>query len=154
MNGRTRRGRPERGAVFGVGVALGWATIAYGAWIVLTNAGETRPANMALFSLGLVLAHDLLVVPTAVAAASVLRSHLPRGTRGAVAGAVMTSALAVAFILPAAIGRAEKVAGNPTIVPRNPWVSVAIVLAGVWAVTAIVIVRRRRGEARERKTAS
>jgi hypothetical protein len=56
----------------------------------------------------------------------------------------MISVLAVALVVPAAIGRAEKVAGNPTIVPRDPWASVAIVIAATWLVAAFVVARRRR----------
>lgn len=154
MNARRRGPGAEHGTTFRTGVVLGWVTIAYGVWIVLANARETRPLNMALFFVGLLLVHDLVVAPTACAVASMLRMRLPRGVRAAVAGAVTTSVLAIALVLPAAIGRTVKVAGNATLVPRDPWASVAVVLVGVWLVAAIVIVRRRVGRTRRGGSAS
>jgi hypothetical protein len=116
--------------------------IAYGGWLVFANASETRPVNMAVFLLGLLLLHDLVIAPVTIAIAAAVRPRLPRVARGAVAGAAMTSAVMIALVLPAAIGREGKVADNPTVVPRDPWASVAIVLAIVWLVAGAVMARR------------
>jgi hypothetical protein len=129
---------------FRIGLVLGWALIAYGIWIVIVHAREAAPWSMALFLFGGLLVHDLAVAPATIGVASLLRSRLPTSARGAAAGAAMMSALAVAVVVPAAIGRGSKLAGNPTIVPRDPWASVAIVLACTWLVAAIVVRRRRR----------
>jgi hypothetical protein len=130
---------------FRIGVALGWALTAYGIWVVIAHAREADPWSMALFLFGGLLVHDLAVAPATIGVASLLRSRLPASVRGAAAGAAMTSVLAVAVVVPAAIGRGSKLAGNPTIVPRDPWASAAIVVACTWVVAAAVVARRRRG---------
>jgi hypothetical protein len=137
--------RPDgSGRPFWLGLVVGWSAIAYGGWIVLTNVRETRPVNLAAFLLGGLLVHDLIVAPATIAVAAWIRPRLPRVARGAVAGAAATSAVLIALVVPAGIGRAAKVAGNPSIVPRDPVVGAAIAVALVWLVAGVVIVRRLR----------
>ena len=141
MTAAVRR-RPEYRAPFWVALVAGWAVIGYGAWVMVANAAETHPVNMGVFLVGLLLLHDLVIAPLTIAIAAGLRGRLPRVARGALAGAVMISAVTVALVVPAAIDRTDKVAGNPTIVPRNPWVGAAIVVALVWLVAGLVVASR------------
>ena len=141
MTAAVRR-RPEYRAPFWVALVAGWAVIGYGAWVMVANAAETHPVNMGVFLVGLLLLHDLVIAPLTIAIAGGLRGRLPRVARGALAGAVMISAVTVALVVPAAIDRTDKVAGNPTIVPRNPWVGAAIVVALVWLVAGLVVASR------------
>jgi len=134
--------RSEYRTPFWIALVVGWAVIGYGAWVVVANTTETHPVNMSAFLFGLLLLHDLVIAPLSIAIAAVLRGRLPRVARGALAGAVMISAVTIALVVPAAIDRVDKVAGNPTIVPRNPWVGAAIVVALVWLVAGLVVASR------------
>lgn len=127
---------------------MGWALIAVGAWVVAANAAETRPVNFGVFFLGLLIVHDLVIAPATLLVGLHLRERAPRLARGAIAGALVASVVVVALVVPAAIGRGAKLADNPTITPRDPWASAALVVAVVWAIAAVVAWRRLAGRAR------
>jgi hypothetical protein len=139
---RTPEPTSRRGAGFAAPLAVGGAAVAYGGWLVLSRV-ENRAASFAALLLGLVVAHDLVVVPVTGAIGRAIRRRGPRAVRGALAGAVATSAIVVAFATPFAIGRAERHAANPSFLVRDPIAGAAIVVAAVWATAALVVVRRR-----------
>ncbi len=138
----------RHGALFGAGLLAGGSAMAYGTWLVVANAVETRPLNFVVFFVGLALVHDLVVAPVALLVGTRLRRRLPTVARAAVAGAVVASAIVAAFVVPFVLDRAAKVGGNPTILPRNPLVGVAIVLGGVWLIAGVVVLRRLLAEDR------
>ena len=137
----TTRNEPA-GAVFWTSVGVGWLLIGWGIWLVLSRAAETRPLNFATFFLGLALAHDLVLAPVVMGVGVALRRRAPAVAAGAIAAGLIASAIVVAYAIPLWLDRAAKTAQNPSFLPRDPVVGVAIVLALTWTVVGTIVLRR------------
>lgn len=133
-------------AVRTAGYAAGGALMAFGAYGLLADAGDTHPIGWALWFAGGVLLHDLVIAPAVVAAGWALR-RVPRVVRAG----LLVSVLVVAGVAPVVLvlGR---VPDNPSILPLPYGRNLAFVLAVVWlgagavaAVRYVRSVRQRRG---------
>ncbi|HJV08470.1 MAG TPA: hypothetical protein VJ653_02285 [Acidimicrobiales bacterium] len=130
---------------FWISAAIGWAVIAWGVVGIFSNSLDTRPANLARFVVGGALLHDLLVAPVVILAGVLLVRAVPAWARAPVQAALVVSAVISLFAYPLvrAYGLA---ANNPTSLPHNYGLNLAIVVTAVWVVTAaVVVVRFRRG---------
>ena len=137
MNGEV----PKAGRLFWVSAAIGWGVIAWGVVGILSNSLDTRPANLARFVVGGALLHDLVVAPLAIIAGALLVRVVPGRARAPIQAALIVSAIVTLFSFPLvrAYGLA---ANNPTSLPRNYGLNLAIVLGVVWAVALIAVVVR------------
>jgi hypothetical protein len=135
---------PKAGPLFWVSAAVGWGVIAWGVVGILSNSLDTRPANLARFVVGGALLHDLLVAPLTILAGVLVARAVPARARGPVQAALAVSVIVALFAYPLvrAYGLA---ANNPTSLPHNYGLNLAIVLSVVWAVAAgAVVVRLKR----------
>lgn len=139
--GRDDPGRA--GPLFWISAAAGWAVIAVGLRGIFVHSLDTRPASLARFVVAGALLHDLLVAPVVILLGVALARAVPIPARAAVQAALVVSGVAALFSYPLvrAYGLATR---NPTSLPRNYGANLLIVLGAVWAVAAVVAVRRVR----------
>ena len=133
--------RPTRW--FWVGLAFGWAVIAYGIWGALANADRTEPIQLAAYVVGAAVLHDAVVVPVVVAVGWLASRWLPPAARGPVRGALALSALLVVFAYPL-VRRLGAHPTNSSALPLHYGPNLALVLGVVWVVTALLVVSRYR----------
>lgn len=132
------------GPRFWISAAVGWAVIGWGVVGIFRHSLDTRPANLAKFVVGGVLLHDLLVAPLVVVAGVLLARAVPGRARGPVQAALAVSAIVALFAWP--LVRAYGLAAhNPTSLPHNYALNLAIVLAIVWATAGAAILLKSRG---------
>lgn len=131
------------GPLFWSGVAVGSVVMGVGLLALLSKAGATNPASFAVFFVGLALVHDLLLAPATIAIATGLRTVSPRTGRGLLFGALVVSAVVVLFSAPL-LFRWGGQPDNPSFLPRNYPLGLALVLAVVWGVAAMLLLGRTR----------
>ncbi len=125
-------GATDRGPVFWVGAAAGWALVAWGIAGVVRHRVDTRPADLVRFVVGGIVIHDLIVVPLALVVARAVPLGLRRWAQAAL---VMAAPLALfAYPLVQGYGR---IPGNPTALPHNYATNLALVMLAVGAVVAV-----------------
>jgi hypothetical protein len=109
--------------------ALGVATAAYGAWLLLQEDLADLVNAVVWLAAGVVL-HDFVLVPLTLAVGWLVIRHVPHGRRSAVlAGLVVLGTLTVTAV--PVLGRFGERADNPTILDRD-------YAAGWLVVTAII----------------
>jgi hypothetical protein len=124
--------------------AAGLALMAVGLYLLVTG-GQFK--GVALWLAGAVVLHDLLVAPL-VLAVGLLLALLP--ARGLLRGALVTAGCLTVIALPVLL--APGTPHNPSVLPLDYPRNWLLTLAAVAAVTAAVLVARRlRGRARERR---
>jgi hypothetical protein len=124
--------------------AAGLALMAAGLYLLVTG-GQFK--DVALWLAGAVVLHDLLVAPL-VLAVGLLLALLP--ARGLLRGALVTAGCLTVIALPVLL--APGTPRNPSVLPLDYPRNWLLTLAAVAAVTAAVLVARRlRGRARERR---
>lgn len=131
----------EHGPVFWIGVAAGWAVMAFGIWTLFRRAGATRPMNFGALFVGLALIHDLLLAPVVTVLAAWLGPRLPARERALVTGAAIVSGVLAIVALPPILG--TQPADNPSLLPRHYPVGLVIALVSVWGVTGLAIALAR-----------
>jgi len=131
------------GPLFWSGVAVGSIVMGIGLVALFSKSGATNPANFAVFFIGLALVHDLILAPATIAIATGLRSVSPRTGRGLLFGALVVSAVVVLFAAPMVSGWGAQ-PDNPSFLPRNYVLGLALVLAVVWGVAAVLLLARTR----------
>jgi hypothetical protein len=131
------------GPLFWASAAAGWVLIGFGLWGVFSNRLDTRPANLAKFVVGGALLHDLLFAPLVLLAAVGLARIVPGRARSTVLGALVVTGAVALFSYP--LVRAYGLAAhNPTSLPHNYTLNLAIVVGLVWAVAVAILVVRLR----------
>jgi hypothetical protein len=123
--------RRLRGPMFWVSAVLGWAVIAYGIRGLFHHHVDTRPANLATFFVGGVLAHDLLFAPVVLVAGVLLARIAPRPARAWLQAGLLVSGCLVLFSYPLVQDYA-KVIHNPSSLPHNYTANLAVTLGVVW----------------------
>lgn len=132
------------GLRFWISAAVGWAVIGWGVVGIFRHSLDTRPANLAKFVVGGALLHDLLVAPLVIVAGVLLARAVPGRARGPVQAALAVSAIVALFAWP--LVRAYGLAAhNPTSLPHNYALNLAIVLGIVWATAGAAILLKSRG---------
>jgi hypothetical protein len=134
--------RPSR-IGFWIGLVIGGAVIVYGVRGALDGLGPGNPTRLAIWVIGLDLAHDLILAPAVVIVGLLLGRLLPDRLRGPVRTAAALSGLVVLFSWPLirAFGRRP---GNSSTLPLDYAHSVLIVLAAIWLIAAAVVAVRAR----------
>ena len=135
--------RRRRGATFWVSAVAGWAVILVALQGILSNRIDTRPASLARFVVGGALLHDLVVAPLVLLLAFVVMKLVPLRARSVVQAALVVTVVVTLFAFPLVRGYGLA-ARNPTSLPHNYALNLAVVLAVVWAVAAAVLVVRLR----------
>lgn len=135
---------------FVAGLVVGTAFMAVGVAMALGEWNRVQPAELARFTIGAALVHDLVVVPVVLVVTAGLARSARRWPRAATASGLALAAMAVvaAATLPtwAAYGRRPD---NPSLLPLDytrGLVAVAAVVAMV-AVAAGLVWSRRGGRA-------
>ena len=125
-------------------VVVGWLLISVGVLMALDQPGATRPPILAVYVLGLLLVHDLLIAPFTCLVGT--RMHARDGRRrGTIQVAMILSVIVAAFSIPfiADWGNNPE---NPSLLPGNYALGLAIILFATWVTTAIALLRGRRDQ--------
>ena len=136
-------GAHKTGAGFWVSAALGWVVIGVGLRGIFEKHVDTRPDQLARFVVGGALLHDLVVAPLVIAAAVLLARAVPGRARPVVQAALVISAVVALFAFPLVRGYGLAT-NNPTSLPHNYAANLLVVLGLVWAVAAVLVLRRLR----------
>jgi hypothetical protein len=134
---------------FWLAAAVGWAVIATGVLGVLRDADATRPGDLTRWFLGLLLLHDLVLVPIALSSAWLLSHVAPLSLRTPLLLGAAATALVVALAWPLVRGYGEREA-NPTLLPLPYGRNLAVALALVWS--AVVVTSMLGWRHRSRRT--
>jgi len=140
-------GTSRYGRLFWVGVVVGWGAIVFGVVSALTHWGSVDPPQFAVWIVGLALFHDLVMAPVVSMAGRTLASGGRRWWLGAVEGALAASAAITLFAVPFVAGWGRQ-ADNPSLLPRNYTLGLLLVVGAIWALAALVILRRARRRTR------
>jgi hypothetical protein len=122
--------------------AVGLAVIAYAITGLLTDDG-VRVLGVLTFMVGLVVAHDLVVMPIALGIGALATRFVPAWGRPFVHGGLWVSAAVTAFALPFVIG-AGRTADNPSKLPRPYGEGLAITLGLTWLIVAVLVLRAKQ----------
>lgn len=139
-----QEGSSRYGPVFWAGVGLGWVSIVFGvssAWSHMSPAPRT---NFALFLVGSAVVHDAIVAPITIIVGTVVARRAPRLARAAIGGALIVSATITLAAWPA-VRRYGQLPDNPSLLPNAAGIGLLIIVAGVWAVAGVKILRARSG---------
>jgi di/tricarboxylate transporter len=133
--------RDERpGRAFWIGLAAGWAVMAFGVAGLIANRADTKPFEVTYRFLELAVVHDAVAAPLAYVVGAIATHWLPAIVRGPVRGALALSAIVIVFALPLVqrLGARQ----NSSVLPLAYGPNLATVLGGIWLATAAVVARR------------
>lgn len=122
---------------------VGLSVMAFGVLGLFHDSGRTNPSQWVRWFVGAALVHDFLVAPVVFAFAALTRKALPERFRGPVNGALITSAVLAAMTFPFLRGYGENPI-NDSILPNNYALNLGIVLAGVWVVAGLSMIKAMR----------
>jgi hypothetical protein len=132
-------------------MVLGLAGVAYAVQGILFGAG-TNPVGQFLFLASVLVAHDLVLLPLAIAVGFVAARYVPGWARAAVHGGLFASAVVAALSFPFVLG-VGRMPANATVLPLNYGRGLLILLGVIWFVTAAFAILRRRRTRRTPATA-
>jgi hypothetical protein len=121
---------------------LGSAVMAYAVVGALTDPG-VKPIGVAIFLVAVLVLHDAVWMSVVLLAGAVLSRWVPDRFRTLVRVALLTVAAVAVVALPLALGFG-RAADNPSALPLPYGRNLLAVLAGIVALTALVITLRRR----------
>lgn len=98
-------------------VGVGVAAIGYGVFGALTGP-RTKPLGHLAFLAGVVVGHELILMPLAIGAGALVVRFVPQRVRGIVQGALLISAAVTLMALPMALGLGGDPT-NPSALPLN-----------------------------------
>jgi hypothetical protein len=122
--------------------AAGLAAMGFAGYGLVTDDG-VRLVGVVPFLLGLVVAHDLILMPVAIGVGVLVLRYVPPWGRSSIQGGLFVSAVVFAFALPFLIG-AGRPPDNPSKFPLNYGLGLAIVLGAIWLAAAGLALRARR----------
>lgn len=125
---------------FWVALVIGWTMIGFGVRGLLINADSpmpTEPVHWATLFVKAGILNDLLVLPIVFVFGRLIAQVVSPRVRAPVQGGLICAAIVTAFAYPSVRGFGLN-SGNPTILPRNYGIGLAIVLALISAVTAVI----------------
>jgi hypothetical protein len=142
----TRRTRAATVTFWSCAIA-GWAVIALGVRGVLDDSPATEPSDLARWFAGLLLLHDLVVVPAVLLVGWAVGRAAPRVAVPVRLG-LAASALAVVLVWPLLRGYGAREA-NPTLLALPYARNLVVVLVAIWTIVAVwtvcsVMARRGR----------
>ena len=131
-----------------VGLLLGVPVMAYGVRGALVDAGDTHPAELTRWVVGLAVVNDLVVVPAAMVVGLLARRWTPAGAWPAARAGLLVTAVLAAVAWPLVRGYGADPA-NPSLFPRDHGAGLAVALGAVWAsVLVVALLARRRARRR------
>lgn len=122
---------------------LGWSVMTFGAWSLWHDAGRTHPGEWAKWFAGAALIHDFVVAPIVFVIAVVVNKAVSRRFKRIVQSTLVATGLFALISFPFVRGYGRSPA-NPSILPNNYARSLLIVLAVVWVLSVIAILRAWR----------
>src|SRR5947209_12205698 len=87
-----------------VGAVSGIALAGFGVHTLLAHAGDTRPATVARWVIGLALLHDVVLAPAVLVIGAAVRRWAPPRVRPVLAGLLVVTGLIVLEAWPAVRG--------------------------------------------------
>jgi hypothetical protein len=127
-----------------VGLVAGVPFAAVGAGALWGNAAATHPTRAVAWVVGAAVAHDLVLAPVVFAVgALVRRAPLGRARAGVVTGLVVSGVVGL-WSWPFVRGYG-RLANNPSILPRNYGIGLAVTLVAVWTAVLVTTLAARRG---------
>jgi hypothetical protein len=120
--------------------AVGWSVMAFGVWSLWHDAARTHPGEWVRWFAGAALVHDFVVAPIVFVIGVGLGKKLTQRVRRPVQFALVASGVFALISFPFVRGYG-RTAANPSILPNNYARGLLIVLAAVWASSAIALVR-------------
>ena len=111
---------------------------------------DVRPVKQGAFLFAVLVAHDAILLPIAIAVGALLARFAPTRHRGILRAALAVSAVVSAVALPLVLGRGRR-ADIPSALPLDYPRGLLIVLGAIWTVVVGVIgwqERRRRQQRR------
>lgn len=140
--------RPDPGGTaFWVGLLIGGAIMAFGLGGLLNGAAGTNPPQLALWAIGHLLVHDLVIAPVTAVVGWVLLKLVPHRVRGPVLGGLVVMAMAAVVAIPVVYGAGRR-ADNPTLLPDADYAGNLAVVVGVVAAATLLLVVVRALRAR------
>ncbi len=132
---------------FLLGLAAGGPLVAYGVWWLVHNAGLTHPVGWTLTLAGAIVAHDLVLVPVVAGVGALLTRISPAWLRVPLRSALALSLVCALLAYPALSDRGRR-PSNPTLLPRDLAVGLALVLVAIWVAALLwALARRQRSRA-------
>ena len=138
-------GPSERGRLFWIGLAGGWAVIAWSVVGALRNEVDTNPPHLAAWVIGTLIVHDAVWATGVVLAGWVTARRLAPAVRVPVRVGLAISALLALLTWPQVRGYGERPA-TPSALPLDYTRNAAVALGVIWvavAVAVLVTLRRR-----------
>jgi hypothetical protein len=129
---------PGRVLLGGAGLGL----MAYAAYGLVTDVG-TEPVRQVAFLLGLVIAHDFVLIPAAIAVGLVAVRIVPWWARAATQGALITTLALTVVSIPLLV-KGRGFADNPSLLPLDYRRGLLVAIGVTWVVAAAVAVWRRQ----------
>ncbi len=124
-------------------VAAGTLIMGYAVVSALADP-DVRPLGVLAFLIGVLIAHDAVLLPLAVGAGALIGRFVPAPDRATVRAAGLCSLAVAVVALPLVLGYG-RVPDDPSVLPLPYGRGLAVVLGVVWAVAlAAVAVRRIR----------
>jgi len=124
-----------------VAFVVGAALVAYGGYELGTETSWSSLRAALTWLAGGVLLHDGVLVPLTMLAGAAAAKFLPGAYRGLVQGAFVVSAMVTLALLPLLSGNGLD-ARDPSQQPLAYGRNLLLVLAGVWALTGVLTLRR------------
>jgi len=142
MTGQQRTDEPGRilRVVRIVLVGVGLVAAGYGAYGLVA---ESRPIGVAAFAAAAVLGHDLVLAPLALLVGAVAGRLTPPRLRSVVRTGLILTGTVLIVSLPLLLGFGRR-ATNPSALPLNYPLGLAVTVAAVWLGTGLVALLRRR----------
>jgi hypothetical protein len=133
-------------------VASGVLVMGYALAGALTDP-DVQPLGVLVFLIGVLAAHDAVLLPLAIGAGALIGRFVPAPDRATVSAAGLCSLAVAVVALPLVLGYG-RVADDPSVLPLPYGRGLAVVLGVVWAVAlAAIVVRRIRNRSERSSTA-
>ncbi len=129
--------------VFVPALIAGWWIIVFGLRTALDDPADAHPFALVVHIITFDLVHDAVIAPVLFIGAWLIGKVVPPIARGPVRAAAAATALYVAIAYPL-VRRWGRRPGNSSTLPLDYGRNLAIVIAVVWLLAAVVIVRRVR----------
>jgi hypothetical protein len=123
-------------------LVTGLIVLGYGTLLLLSGGSAAPTTAVGVWLAGSLVGHDLLLAPLTLVVGALAFRRLHGRERRAVAAGLLVAACLVLVALPALL--TPGVPGNPTATPRNYGAGLTVLLAADAAVTAALVLTRRR----------
>jgi hypothetical protein len=133
-------------------IVVGTLVMAYAAFGALTNP-DASPVGHLAFLIGVVLAHDAVLLPTAIGVGALIGRFVPAPARVAVRVAAFVSVIVALIATPFVLGYG-RMADEPSALPLDYGRGLAVTLGMVWAFAAVAVLTGRLTRCRSRPTPS